>query len=94
VGVHTLEKGANKMSVNLQLDKMTTEEKLRTMEELWVDLTRNQDSYESPAWHETVLKEREQRVKEGRATFIDWEQAKREIRDRVETSMPGPQAKT
>ena len=71
------------MSVNLQLDQMTTEEKLRAMEELWADLARNQDAYESPAWHETVLKEREERVKEGRATFIDWEQAKREIRDRL-----------
>ena len=71
------------MSVNLRLDQMTTEEKLRTMEELWADLTCNQDAYESPAWHETVLKEREERVKAGHESFIDWDEAKSQLRDRV-----------
>ena len=64
------------MSVNLQLDQMTTGEKLRAMEDLWVDLTSNQDAYESPAWHETVLKA-------GHETFIDWDDAKRQLRDRM-----------
>jgi len=71
------------MSVNLQLDQMTTEEKLRAMEELWADLTHNQDAYESPPWHETVLKEREERVKAGHETFIDWDEAKSQLRDRL-----------
>jgi len=71
------------MGVNLQLDQMTTEEKLRAMEDLWVDLTSNQDAYESPAWHETVLKKRVERVKGGHETFIDWDDAKRQLRDRM-----------
>lgn len=71
------------MSVNLQLEQMTTEEKLRAMEEIWADLTRSQDDFESPAWHETVLKEREEGVKAGHETFIDWEEAKKHLRDQM-----------
>jgi hypothetical protein len=50
------------MDITLPLDQMTVEEKLRAMEALWADLTRRPEEFESPAWHETVLKEREERV--------------------------------
>ena len=70
------------MDVVLPLDRMTTEEKLRAMEALWADLTRNADDFESPAWHADVLREREQRVVEGKETFVDWEDAKRQLRER------------
>jgi hypothetical protein len=58
---------------------MTTEEKLQAMEALWADLTRNEEQFDSPAWHEQVLKEREQRIKAGQESFIDWEIAKKDI---------------
>ena len=69
------------MSTVLDLGQMTLEEKLRAMEELWADLTRNEKAFQSPAWHEKVLKEREDRIKDGHETFIDWEQAKKELRE-------------
>ena len=68
------------MSVNLQLDQMTTEEKLQAMEALWVDLTANAREFESPAWHAKVLQEREERLRAGQESFIDWETAKKELR--------------
>lgn len=71
------------MSVNLPLDQMTTEEKLQVMEALCADLTRNEEQFESPAWHEQVLKEREQRVTSGQESFIDWEIAKKQLRDHI-----------
>ncbi len=61
---------------------MTTAEKLRAMEAIWADLTRNADSFESPEWHADILLEREQRIAEGKETFIDWEDAKRQLRAR------------
>ena len=61
---------------------MTTAEKLRAMEAIWVDLTRNADSFESPAWHADVLRERGQRVAEGQENYIDWDEAKRQLRER------------
>jgi hypothetical protein len=36
-----------------------------------------------PQWHQEVLDERETQVAEGRAKYIDWEIAKREILDAV-----------
>ena len=52
------------------------------MEALWADLSRD-ESFESPAWHEQVLKEREERVRSGQETFEDWEAAKKRLRDRL-----------
>jgi len=46
-------------------------EKLRVMETLWADLSRNEREIESPVWHEQVLREREQRVRSGQESFID-----------------------
>ena len=59
---------------------MTTEEKLQTMEALWENLTRKPEEFASPAWHEAVLRQREDRVKSGLDPSVDWEQAKSELR--------------
>jgi hypothetical protein len=69
------------MSVNLPLDQMSTEEKLQAMEALWADLTRNEEQFESPAWHEQVLEEREQRIGSGEESFVDWELVKKQLRE-------------
>lgn len=69
------------MSVNLPLDQMSTEEKLQAMEALWADLTKNHEHFESPAWHRQVLEEREQRIESGEESFIDWEVAKKQLRE-------------
>ncbi|MCP4403443.1 MAG: addiction module protein [bacterium] len=62
---------------------MTVEEKLRTMEMLWDDICRNVPEFPSPTWHQQLLREREQRIEEGKEQFVNWEQAKREIWDAV-----------
>lgn len=66
----------------LPLEQMTREEKLRIMEELWTDLSRNESQFESPAWHGDVLRERVEAVKSGKETFIDWEDVKKQLRAR------------
>ena len=71
------------MSAPLPISEMTLPEKLRAMEALWEDLSRNADAFESPGWHEEVLKERQQVAESGQAQFTDWTQAKREIRQRT-----------
>ncbi len=60
---------------------MTREEKLRVMEELWTDLSRDEAQFESPAWHGDVLRERVEAVKSGKEAFMDWETAKQKLRD-------------
>ena len=71
------------MAVTLPLDKMTVQEKLRVMEELWEDLSREPRNIKSPSWHKQALKEREARIASGQAKFIDWEKAKKELRRRL-----------
>ncbi len=69
------------MKLTLPLDKMTTEEKLLALEELWEDLCRTPDNIPSPAWHVGVLEERQKRVQDGSSEFVDWARAKQNIRD-------------
>jgi hypothetical protein len=71
------------MNIALPLDQMTTAEKLRVMEALWADLSRNEQEIESPPWHEQVLRERAERVRSGQESFIAWETAKQQLRDRL-----------
>lgn len=72
------------MDAVLPLDQMTTAEKLRAMEVLWADLTRQAEAFESPSWHGDVLRERDQKIAEGKEPSTDWEIAKRNLRDRLQ----------
>jgi hypothetical protein len=69
--------------VTLPLHEMTLEEKLQAIESLWDDLSRNPEILDSPACHEDILREREQKIAAGEARFMDWEQAKAYIRSRA-----------
>lgn len=66
----------------LPLDKMTVEQKLRVMEEIWADLRKNEDNIPVPEWHMELLAEREKRIAEGTAKFTDWETVKRRLMER------------
>ena len=71
------------MSVPLQLDQMSLEEKLRAMEELWDDLCRREEAIPVPQWHKDTLDERERLIEQGKAQFLDWETAKKGISERT-----------
>ncbi|MBT3877951.1 MAG: addiction module protein [Candidatus Scalindua sp.] len=62
---------------------MTVTEKLQVMEELWSDLCCNQDQIPVPQWHKDILDKREELVKQGKATFVDWKTAKKRIANRI-----------
>ena len=68
------------MDISSQLNKMTTEEKLQTMELLWDDLCQTSD-FSSPDWHKDVLDEREKRLKEGNEEILDWAESKQQLRN-------------
>jgi hypothetical protein len=71
------------MDILIPLDKMTVDEKLRAMELIWDDLQRKSGDVPSPAWHEDVLRAREQRVNEGQSHYGDWSEAKDRIRRQI-----------
>jgi hypothetical protein len=70
------------MATEFQLEQMTLPEKLRLMEALWEDLCRH-DGVTMPEWHKETLDERQRLIDQGNAGFIDWETAKRGIRERT-----------
>ncbi len=72
------------MQLAIPLEKMTTADKLKALEEIWSDLQRTPDEVPSPAWHADVLRAREARVKEGSSRFQDWPTAKRRIREQTQ----------
>ena len=67
------------MSV-LEIQRLPRQEKLRLMEALWADLSRDEAEVESPAWHADALRETAERVARGEEKVLDWEQAKTKLR--------------
>lgn len=72
------------MTTQMQIDKMSREEKLQAMEAIWIDLSNDDESIVSPYWHEDELKDTEIRLSSGKEQIHDWTTAKRELRKRFE----------
>ena len=64
-----------------QIHQMSLQEKILVMEAIWEDICREEGQLEVPQWHKDLLDERERRVAEGKARFIDWEEAKKQIHE-------------
>ena len=65
--------------VNLNLQEMSREEKIATMEAIWADLSKNPDRFDSPAWHAEALAEAETSVQDGTAQFRPLSEVKKRI---------------
>jgi putative addiction module component (TIGR02574 family) len=72
------------MVPQLSLDQLTVTEKLILMEQLWNDLSQRPENVPSPEWHGNVLAERIAAVREGRTSFVDWNEAKQRLRARLQ----------
>ena len=71
------------MVSTLPLGKMSVQEKIQAMESLWEDLCSRAGGVASPDWHEGVLAERDAANKRGEDAFEDWDEAKRNIRNKI-----------
>jgi hypothetical protein len=60
----------------LEIQQMPRSEKLKLMEILWTDLSRDEAELESPAWHADALRETSECRARGEETMLDWEDAK------------------
>ena len=56
---------------------MSRDDKLRAMEALWADLSKDDDRFESPVWHAQALREAERAMKNGKAKFSYWGESPR-----------------
>lgn len=64
------------------LENLSRSEKLRLMEALWSDLSADAPAFASPAWHAQALDVAAQAHAAGAATFVDWQHAKKVLRER------------
>lgn len=58
----------------LEVKKMSLDERLQAMEILWDSLIDEECEIKSPEWHQDILKEREKKIKDGKAEFISLEE--------------------
>jgi hypothetical protein len=67
---------------NIEIGHLSREEKLRVMEAIWEDLSRDAEQVESPDWHREALDETDRRRRSGQEGVVDWHKAKKELRKR------------
>jgi len=68
------------VGITLAIKRMSREDKLRAMEALWADLSRDEAEVASPGRHGVALRETERLVREDKAEFSDWQVARRRLR--------------
>lgn len=67
-----------------ELHQLPAIEKLKIIEALWNDLAKDENNLPPPAWHEAELKQTEAGFSSGKIEAVDWQQAKKELRSRVD----------
>jgi len=63
-----------------EIQKMSTSERLATMEQLWDALCHDETEPTSPAWHEAVLAKRRERMNSPEARFFTLDQLREQFR--------------
>jgi hypothetical protein len=72
------------MEILQEIKQLSYNDKLRVMEFLWKDLSNDEESYDSPAWHKDALRETENRLNDGIEEVLEWDTAKNNLRKRFE----------
>ncbi len=72
------------MQSTIEISSLSREEKLRVMEDIWEDLSREEVEIESPDWHQNALQQAEIRMSSGQEKIVEWKAAKNELRKRFE----------
>ena len=62
-----------------EIRQMSLPEKIALLEAVWAELSIDPGQIEVPQWHKDILDQRELALQEGRATLLDWEEAKKQI---------------
>ena len=71
-------------ATTIAIDNLSAADKIVLMERLWNDLSRRPTDIASPDWHGDILDDRRAAVHEGRTAFIEWDDAKKRLRERLQ----------
>jgi hypothetical protein len=63
-----------------KLHNLSVVEKFKIIEALWGDLVGDENSLPNLVWHETEVKETEEKFQADSIEVLDWQQAKKELR--------------
>ena len=72
------------MEILKEIKQLSYIDKLRVMELLWEDLSGDEEKYDSPSWHKDALKDAENRMNDGIEKVLDWDTAKKNLRNKFE----------
>ena len=68
-------------TADFHLDRLSSTEKLGLLWALWSDLSSSREqTTELPAWQSALLRERQLAIEEGRAKFVPFDAAMKELR--------------
>ncbi len=59
-----------------EISKMSLQERLQAMEALWDSLTHESVEIPPPKWHEDILLERKEKIKNGKSSFMSLDELK------------------
>ena len=59
---------------------MPVAERLQIMEQIWESLCQEDQTIESPSWHEGILNDRKKKIDSGEAKFLTLDQLKERFR--------------
>ena len=62
-----------------EIQSLEWKDKMWLFETLWDDISNEEKDLDVPDWHKQVLDERQELIDQGKATFIDWDEAKKQI---------------
>jgi len=69
------------MDILQNIHELPRIDKIKIMEFIWEELSASDQDFESPKWHQKVLSETEERMKNGQEEVLDWDEAKRRLRN-------------
>lgn len=70
--------------IHLPLQEYTQAQKLDLLETIWDDVTKNEEEFMSPSWHEPIIKESLAELESGKTELSDWAEAKERIKRNVQ----------
>lgn len=71
------------MIARSDIRQMPLSDKLAMLEALWEEISSEPDQVEIPQWHKDILDERLMAAERGEVEPIDWEIAKKQVRELV-----------
>ena len=66
--------------MKIDISQLSSKERLEMMEALWDTLIHEVEEPASPAWHEDILKQRQESIEDGSAEYISLDDMKKKLR--------------